>query len=167
MIFGPLASPTTLAVTLAPASWAGVASTVSPSTTSTGVRVDLVPGVAEPLDVEALALFDLVLLATGLDHCVHRAATPTGRGAAGDTSTGRTGHVRLRSQREQVLVDDDAAALAVAGSGRRSDSSRPSPMRLRVISTRPELGDVEHLGAGLVPGQGVAEDLDDLVAVAP
>ena len=39
-------------------------------------------------------------------------------------------------------------------------------MRLRVISTRPELGDVEHLGAGLVPGQGVAEGLDDLVAVA-
>ena len=40
-------------------------------------------------------------------------------------------------------------------------------MRLRVISHRPELGDVEHLGAGLVPGQGVAEHPDHLVAVRP
>ena len=47
------------------------------------------------------------------------------------------------------------------------DSSSPSPMRLRVISHEAELGDVEHLGAGLVPGQRLAEDPDHLVPVGP
>ena len=38
-------------------------------------------------------------------------------------------------------------------------------MRLRVISTRPEVGDVEDLSAGLVAGQRVAERGDHGVAV--
>src|SRR4051794_17721568 len=39
-----------------------------------GGEGDLV-GVTETLDVEALALFDAVLLATGLDHVIHRGDT--------------------------------------------------------------------------------------------
>ena len=72
MIFGPLASPTTVAGHRGAGELVGVASTVSPSTSSTGVNVDLGALVdAEQLDVEALALGDPVLLATGRDDCVH------------------------------------------------------------------------------------------------
>ncbi len=76
LIFGPFSSPTTLAVTEAPASSAGVASTVSPSTSEHRLERDLGPDwLAEQLDTDALALGHTLLLSTGLNDCVHEGET--------------------------------------------------------------------------------------------
>ena len=52
-------------------------------------------GLAEPLDGEALALFDAVLLATGLHDCIHTARHLRAHGVGGEVGVRRSidGHL--------------------------------------------------------------------------
>ena len=144
----------------APASWSGVASTVVAVDDAARARSSTSsPTGAEQLDVETLAHFDPFLLATGLDHCVHRADHATGpRRHRSATATVAAG---LRSS--SVAVEEMPAAVAHRGTGSRSDSTQALADALAGHLDQAELGDVEDLGRGSCPGPAhrgsVADDL--------
>src|SRR5690606_4034470 len=82
----------------------------------------LLVGGAQQLDVEPIAFRHAVLLTAGVDDCVHGLTSLRGPDRA-HSPTSSVSMTRPRPSQCGHVVD--------------RDSSRPSPMRLRVISTRP------------------------------
>ena len=79
-IFGPRVAPTTLAFTTAFEQVAAGGQDGVAVDEQHGRELELGAVVgADQLDLELLALLDPVLLAAGLDHCVHGAGNPSNR----------------------------------------------------------------------------------------
>ena len=160
MIFGPLASPTTLAVTVAPPSWSGRGEHGVAVDEQDGPELDLAVVDAEALDVEPLAALDLVLLAAGV-RSLRTWRVETSEIRWSDPERRRARNLGSLQHR---LVDDEAAPAADgAGLRERLDQALGDPLAGHLDQA--ELGDREHLGAGLVPGQRLAERLFDRLAV--
>src|SRR4029453_5491873 len=105
-----------------------------------GLQLDLaVVAVAHQLDVELLALLDPVLLATGLDDCVHAICLVMGTGQPTGRPTGpATRHTPSRGgQSGSSSLSMRTPRPSHSGQRSANDSSSPSPMRLRVISHSP------------------------------
>src|SRR3954447_11784389 len=148
VIFGPLVSPTTRPVTVAPPSSSGVDRTVSPSTSRIGVRATSSPTAAPRRSTSmrapsvTRACFPPVFTTAYIGVRCYR----TGEAAPKAGSIGR----------QEVDVEDHAPALAHrAQVGERLEQALADPLAGHLDQA--ELGDVEHLGAGLVTGQRVAE----------
>src|SRR4051794_17023270 len=110
---------------------------------------------AEAFDREALSLGDPFLLPAGLDDCIHRGATLPVRAVTRPDGPRQLGSI----VGEQRLVEHEAAAFAhgaEAGEGLQQALADALPGHL----DEAELGDVEHLGPRLVPGEGIPEDAD-------
>ncbi len=160
-IFGPLAWPTTLADDPAPRQLRrGGRDDVAPSTSRTGSNIDLLASSApSELDLEPLADLDHVLLPAGADDCVHRRERRT----LPESSDQPVRQGRWPGS-EQGLVEEMPRPLQI-GQVSENDSTRPSRDPLAGHLHQAQLRDLEHLGAGLVAGQGVAEAAAHLVAV--
>ena len=132
MIFGPLASPTTVAVTEVPCQLVGRGEDRVAVDDQHGREADLVAlGGVEQVDLHMLAFDDALLASSGCDHCVHseeRAYRP------GTTATIRTARAADHSIRAWSTITPRPSQF---GHVSAKSVSRPSPMRLRVISTRP------------------------------
>src|SRR4051812_39607455 len=100
---------------------------------------------SQALHLELLTGLDLVLLPTGANHCIHKATM-------------------LLHRLQQSFVEDEAPPVArrARAAERLHESLRDA---LAGHLDQPQLRHLERLGAGLVAGQGVAEDLHPLVAV--
>src|SRR5690606_1268937 len=99
---------------------------------------------AQQLDVEPLAVLDPVLLATGLDDCVHALCLVRRARARARTTTGTGQPTRPPPAVANLPAQSGSSSLSMSTPrpsqvGHRvvNDSSRPSPIRLRVISHRP------------------------------
>src|SRR5262249_29530925 len=153
----PLENPTTRADTEAPASWSGVASTVSPSTTRTGRSATSVPGSAPSSSTSTRwpSVTRACLPPEAITAYIAR-VDPTGPSAPRPTPGSGLADDRV--------VHDHAPALAVRA-GRRERGQQALADALAGHLHQAQLGDVEHLRAGLVPGQRRAEGADHLLTV--
>src|SRR5690349_21199486 len=115
-------------------------------------ELDLAVVDAEPLDVELLAGLDLVLLAAGGDHCVHGAEKPRGR-SNGVARASRRGPENQGSL-QHGLVDHEATPPA-HGAGLGEGLHQTLGDALAGHLHKPELREIEDLGAGLVPGESI------------
>src|SRR6478736_9436812 len=135
-------------LTAAPFSWSGVARTVSPSTR----RMGRSSTVSESSSAVSSSRWTCSPSAT-------RVCFPP------DAITAYIAATRYRgSSVDQRVIDEDSPAFAVGALvGEVDQQALADALAGHLHQT--ELGDVEDLGAGLVPGQRRAERLDDLPAV--
>ena len=115
------------------------------------MKLDLVVAVvtAEQLDVEPLALLDPVLLATGLDDCVHTICLVTGTvslpaarrqpppGSGRSDPRGSNRPAIGSSVGQQLLVDERRRGPRTRGSGRRTTRAGPRRSACGSSRTRP------------------------------
>src|SRR4051794_40780820 len=148
LILGPLERPTTVPVTAKPSSWAGVASTSVPSTTRTGANETVAPSSA-PRSSTSMRWPD------STRSCLPPVAITAYIAVGQPTRAARRRKARRRSLDDRVVHDDAPALAHGAGLGEAREQALPDALAGHLH--QPQLRDVEDLGAGLVPGQRVAE----------
>src|SRR5438045_1870622 len=172
LIFGPFASPTMRAVTAAAPSWAGVASTLSPSTSITGRSVTSSPSRRSTSRRSPSATrycLPPVWMTAYMRDASSECFSEPGKDSGPAREAQAASFQRALSQRalfQHGLVDDEAAAVAVRARRReRLDQSFRDPLACHLDQT--ELRDREDLGAGLVAGERLPERFFHRLAILP